>query len=571
MTVVAHPGSVGVLAVRTLRRWRLWTAVGTATLLSAIMLLTVYNVAERRAMATLEREQRMTAQLQLAALESELQKQRSAPSILADDSDVRRSLADPSPERSLAISRKLSKLKGQIGSAALYVLDARGVALSSSTASRVGTDYSHRPYFEDVMRAGSAEQFGLGTVKQFPGLYDAHRVDLNGRPLGVVVTVVKFAPMEATWRRDRTTTFVSDNSGRIALTSIPGLRFATLPATSPDTLETTLPTSDKGWRLTVIGSRGPARQEARSATLIAALALALLASLAAWMWRRRRLVTERAAAEALYRARLERDVASRTHELSDSNTRLSAEIHERQFAEHRLNMAQADLVQANKLAQLGQITAGVAHEVNQPLATIRALAENARKMIAKRKTDTPSQVDDNLDSIVRMSERIAHITGELRAFSRKATGDSITVSLKQTIDSSILLNKSRLRHNRVRLIRETIGAEVRVVAGRIRLEQVIVNLLQNACEALEDTADPVVNISASVDDDWVWLRIRDNGPGLDPRVLSQLFTPFVTTKENGLGLGLVIAHDIMRDFGGDLNVEQDGPGACFTLKLKKVA
>jgi two-component system C4-dicarboxylate transport sensor histidine kinase DctB len=252
-------------------------------------------------------------------------------------------------------------------------------------------------------------------------------------------------------------------------------------------------------------------------------------------------------------------VAARTAELR-------SEIHERQQAERRLNVLQADLVQANKLAQLGQITAGVAHEINQPLATIRVLAENSLAVGAAK----PALVSDNLGNIVRMSERIGHITGELRAFSRKASFDPEPVSLKETLDSSVLLNRSRLRDNKVRLVRDPIDAKLRVMAGRVRLEQVLVNLLQNAFEALEDTPGAEVRLSVTFDDDWVWLRVADNGPGLKPEVLAQLFTPFVTTKEKGLGLGLVIAHDILRDFGGELLAESSDKGAVFTLKLRKV-
>jgi two-component system C4-dicarboxylate transport sensor histidine kinase DctB len=170
-----------------------------------------------------------------------------------------------------------------------------------------------------------------------------------------------------------------------------------------------------------------------------------------------------------------------------------------------------------------------------------------------------------------MCERITHITGELRAFSRKATGETEPVSLKKTLDSSILLNKSRLRHNRVRLVRDQVDAALEVIGGRIRLEQVVVNLLQNAFEALEDTADPVVRIGVTVEDSWVWVRISDNGPGLDPKIEAQLFTPFTTSKEKGLGLGLVIARDILREFGGELTAETGGPGATFALKLRRVA
>ena len=142
--------------------------------------------------------------------------------------------------------------------------------------------------------------------------------------------------------------------------------------------------------------------------------------------------------------------------------------------------------------------------------------------------------------------------------------------MKAALDASIMLNRSRLRDNRVRLILEPIDPKLQIVGRRVRLEQVVVILLQNANEALESTTDPEVRITATADHDWVWLRISDNGPGLNSEVMAQLFTPFVTTKEKGLGLGLVIAHDILRDFGGELTAENATSGAVFTLKLRKV-
>jgi two-component system C4-dicarboxylate transport sensor histidine kinase DctB len=179
-------------------------------------------------------------------------------------------------------------------------------------------------------------------------------------------------------------------------------------------------------------------------------------------------------------------------------------------------------------------------------------------------------VRDNLGVVVRMCERISHITGELRAFSRKATGETRPVSVKRTLDSSILLNKSRLRHNRVRLLRDPIDPALEVIGGQIRLEQVFVNLLQNAFEALEGAPDPIVRIGVKVQPQWVWVNITDNGPGLESKIQAHLFTPFVTSKETGLGLGLVIARDIIREFGGELTAESGQAGATFSVKLKRV-
>lgn len=531
--------------------------------IAAISLIVIHSLSQARANADLVRDARSTAQLQLSVLQSELDKQRSAPVILADDSDVIDALAAPSPPRALEISKKLEKLQAETKSAVIYLLNTKGVAISASNyglpTSFVGSDYSFRDYFRDALAAGQAEQFALGTVSRRPGLYLAHRVEENGKTYGVVVVKVEFDTMEQAWAHAGQATFVTNAAGDILLTSNPRLRFKKGPKPGPAEIETALPAPADGWQLHLIAARQDADRAAAAVTIMAGMAELLLIILIAWLWRRRAISRERELAEVAYRENLERDVAARTAELR-------SEIHERQQAEKRLNILQADLVQANKLAQLGQITAGVAHEINQPLATIRVLAENSLAVGA----DKAAMIRDNLGNIVRMSERIGHITGELRAFSRKASFDPEPVSLKETVDSSILLNRSRLRDNKVKLVRDTIDAKQRVMGGRVRLEQVLVNLLQNAFEALEDTPGAEVRLAVTADDDWVWLRIADNGPGLKPEVQAQLFTPFVTTKEKGLGLGLVIAHDILRDFGGELLADSTDKGAVFTLKLRKV-
>src|SRR5262249_37785713 len=238
-----------------------------------------------------------------------------------------------------------------------------------------------------------------------------------------------------------------------------------------------------------------ARGEERAAALRAILAEMILAISMLWLSRRRKHLAEQANVEARYRVRLEQDVARRTQELSAVNNLLSKEISERQQAEGRLNELQADLVQANKLAQLGQITAGVAHEINQPLGAIRLLADNCIALLGRKDSKAPSLISDNLDNIVRLNERIGHITRELRAFSRKGNRETGPISLKDSLNSAILLSQSRLRKNRTKLVRDPFDPKLEVIGGRIRLEQVLVNLLQNAFEALEGTARPQIRIS----------------------------------------------------------------------------
>lgn len=548
--------------------------VVTGLIVSALLSLTmVYSLTYHRADQTLINDSLAKAQLKVLVLQSELEKQRAVSLILADDSDVIRALTEPDLARSRLISKKLEKLQSGTRSAVIYIVDRKGVTLSASNwslpSSFVGSNYSFRAYFRQALQTGRAEQFALGTVSRKPGLYLAHRVMHKGLAVGVVVVKVEFDQIERSWWRSEETTFVTDTQNEILLTSRPELRFRPGLIADTEQILTKIPAPAPGWNLSLLSSRQPARRAAEGATLTVAMAELLVMSVLLWLWRRQVLAREKTAEEARYRENLEKNVAHRTQELRTTNSRLQAEIRDRQQAEQKLSALQADLVQANKLASLGQITAGVAHEINQPLATIRLLAENAQAML-KRPAKAQTGIVENLGSIIRMSERISLITGDLRAFSRKANAETEPVRLKDTIESSILLNSSRLRTNRVRITVGPLDPTLQVMGGRIRLEQVLVNLLQNASEALEDHPEPQIWLTTHLEEDWVILSVRDNGPGLSPEIRERLFTPFVTTKPKGLGLGLVIAHDILRDFGGEISAENQEQGAVFNLRLRRV-
>jgi len=565
-------------------KWRWWrfSVIAGTLLFAAATLFEAHKIVYDRTAQQLHEEARISGQLRVLVLQSELERQRSIPMILADDSSVTAAFAMPDKDHFHSISLKLEKLTAQTKrpgaqteTAAIYVLNDQGVAVASSNwalpTSFIGSNYSFREYFQTAMSAGYAEQFALGTVSRKPGLYLARSIAVAGRHIGVVVLKVEFDELEATWAKTPDETFVTGANGMILLTQRPDWRFDLARRPASNEFLTSHAAPVEGWRLHLISSLEPAQKAGRSALATTLLLQILLVFLAAWWWRRRRRRSERLVAEVQYRQQLELDVATRTQELRHANEQLSREITDRREAERRLNNLQADLVQANKLASLGQIIAGVAHEINQPLATIRVLAENAIQVHDTLAHEgSPELVSNNMANIVRMSDRIGHITGELRAFSRKAMPETQPISLKETVDSSLLLNNSRLRQNSVAMVRDPIDSDLRVLAGRIRLEQVIVNLLQNAFEALKDHQSPVVHIALRDEGHWVVLSIIDNGPGLAPEVFAKIFTPFVTTKLQGLGLGLVIAHDIVRDFGGELWAETSSAGARFNIRLRKV-
>lgn len=575
---------------------------------------------------------RGAGQLNAALLRNNLDKFRALPLVLTRDVDLRATLQQPTPAQIESLDEKLDTLSRDVGASAIYVLDRSGYAIAASNwrepATFVGVDYQFRPYFRGAAANGSAEHFALGTISHEAGLYLSRRVDdTNGAMLGVVVLKVDFRDLEADWRQSNAPIFVTDEHGVVLLGSLPEWRFRVLAPLAPEVaqalrtslqfgdamfqplplhpplktitggqvvrtgqalpqipagaplLHTTLPIIESpGWTLHLLSPVQSALNRATAnAQLGALLAQSVLAAVVGTLLYRRHRARERTAQQLAIRHQLAAQVEERTAQLREVNQQLLAQMDERQRAEARLHTMQDELVQASKLALLGQVAAGVAHEINQPVTAIRAYADNAAEFL--RRHDHGS-VEENLGTIAALTERIGHITGELRAFSRKAGATVGPTSLKETLDGALLLVGPRARRQGVALQRPPVEQDYRVQANRIRLEQVLVNLLQNGLDALEGQADGRIVIALQDMGASVHLFVHDNGPGLSPQASARLFTPFHTTKAEGLGLGLVISRDIVAEFGGDLRAARPGEtifsaphgpgrGAMFTLTLRK--
>ncbi|MGH9917228.1 MAG: sensor histidine kinase, partial [Pyrinomonadaceae bacterium] len=266
------------------------------------------------------------------------------------------------------------------------------------------------------------------------------------------------------------------------------------------------------------------------------------------------------------RLELERRVAERTEALSTAHAELVMQAEERQKTENKLQTVQQELVQANRLAILGQVTAGVAHEINQPVAAIRSYADNAKTFLSRNQMEP---VKENLSAIAGLTERIGSITDELRTFSRKGTSDAGPTAVSDVIEGALLLLGSRFRQTVGKITTETPPVDVKVHGNRIRLEQVLINLMQNALEATEGGPSSRISVGYALADDEVQLTVADSGPGIPPEIMQALFTPFNTSKDRGLGLGLVICHDIVAEYGR-IEVESSSAGTEFTVHLKRV-
>jgi two-component system C4-dicarboxylate transport sensor histidine kinase DctB len=297
------------------------------------------------------------------------------------------------------------------------------------------------------------------------------------------------------------------------------------------------------------------------------LALLILFSVAA-IWIRRRQMAEMAMVQQkAAREELERRVVERTRDLSLTRDSLQAEISNHRTTETKLQAVQQDLVQANRLAILGQVAAGVAHEINQPVATIRAYADNAKVFLDRQQAEP---LKENLDLIAGLTDRIGAITDDLKALARRGRTAAEPVLLGEVLEGAVMLLKSRFTGSLDMLTIEGMPDDLKVMGSRLRLEQVFINLLQNALEAVEGHAGGGrVTVSAVASAKDVTIMVADNGPGIAADILAELFQPFNSSKETGLGLGLVICKDIVADYGGRLTVDTGDGGTRFTVHLKR--
>ncbi|MFP5078101.1 ATP-binding protein [Rhizobium sp. YIM 134829] len=596
---------------------RIWLAFLLAALaLVAVAWVAAGVMARGDALDTLATQAKTDASLKVAHLRAVLERPRALPFLLAQDGQVAEALGSRSQAVHETLSAKLAAIVAGTEASVIYVVGKDGVAISSSNwqdaTSFVGNDYSFRDYFIRGMATGKAEHFALGSVSKRPGLYLSQRVEGPGGPLGIVVAKVEFDQIEADWQAARRPTYVTDENGVVLITSLPSWRFMATEALSTESvaairaslqfgdapltplpltvtealgpgvdrlrgvlpggreseflrIATTVPSTS--WQLnSLVETQAAVNALVRERRLLALAGIAPVIALAALLLARRQSAARRLARELSAREELEARVKARTDDLLRARDRLESEIADHRATEAKLQGVQDDLVHANRLAILGQVAAGVAHEINQPLATIRAYADNARIFLTREQR---ASVDDNLQSIALLTERIGGITDELKSFARKGRAPAETVAVAALIDSVIMLLKSRFAGplDRVRITLP--DPSLTVIGNRLRLEQVLINLVQNALEAVALRPAGSVTVTALSDGEAATIAIADNGPGIEAGILAQLFKPFNTSKERGLGLGLVIAKDILADYDGTLSVETSETGTCFTIRLRR--
>ena len=581
-----------------------------------------YRLSERAGIRALAEDGERQLELNARAVESEITKYNYLPSLLELNDDVRRLLQTPSNYRRQRVNDYLEGLNGRSGSLATYVLDTSGRVLATSNwrepSSYLGEDLSFRAYFQDAVQGKPGRFYGIGSTTGEPGYYLAHGLRQGERIIGVAVVKVRLDALEQRWQRARLEAYVSDENGIIILSSDPARRLKAVQPLGPNTrerlarslqyhwwaleelqplartplgdgieqvsyasaatagrapgrinyLEQSRPLADTPWRLTLLTPLQDQRRATIGNALLAAGSCALLIFFGLALNQRRKVIATRLAArEALQRANneLERRIAERTADLSASNERLKAEIRERRQTEAHLRQTQDELVQAGKLAVIGQMSTSIAHELNQPLAALRTLSGNTVRFLQRGALDVAGS---NLQTINELVDRMGKITASLRAFARRG-GDGGQASLGQAVDAALMLLQPRLQRSPAQ-IEHGYAGDARLGIDQTRLEQILVNLIGNALDAMGEQAERRLWLSGAADGASYRLEVRDNGPGIAPELRGHLFEPFFTTKpgEQGLGLGLTLSASLAAAAGGSLGVHHpEAGGTAFVLSL----
>ncbi|MFY0991274.1 sensor histidine kinase [Halomonas sp. C05BenzN] len=588
------------------------------------------QVAREQALQNLVREAENELRLSAAGLEGHLTRHDYLPRLLASREGVQRFLSAPQSQNAMPLNLLLDRFRATADVSDVYLLDRDANTLAASNwhlpNTFIGQNYAFRSYYQDAIAGGQGRFYGLGVQSLERGYYFSAPVWLDdtqpdSTPDGVMVVKVLLDEVEESWADQDAELLVTDEDNIIFMASRPELRMAALQPLSEEERQTLLatrryadeplspsgievlerrgdqsrlvsfsrgslaegsylslsrPLEEFGWDMHILKPLTPVFRAQWLSALLAGGLYGIVILGGGIGWQRLRLRREREQfaereRQTLARARdeLERNVERRTRDLVETNRRLSGEIEERRRAEANLRQTRDELIQAAKLAVLGQLAAGINHELNQPLAAIRAYAENARAFLKRQRLEAASS---NLDQIVELTTRMAEISAQLRQFSRKS-GDTLTaVSVPSCFDYALRLFQTRLRDAGVEVERRWPRDEAWVRADLVRLEQVLVNLIGNALQAMSEATSPRLLLSIEQDDDTVTIGVADNGPGIAEENLARIFEPFFTTKSpgSGLGLGLSISSRIIDDLGGRLSAaNRPGGGALFTIILPR--
>ncbi len=551
-----------------------------------------FLVAERIALADLRTRLDQSILLTSRAVISEIDRFRSLPDVAAEDARIRAALADASAIP--AANSYLERVSSHAGASELFLINAAGITIASSNWARpgsfVGQTYAFRPYFRQAMDEGRGQFYAIGVTTGVPGYFLSRKVG-EGSIEGVLVVKLDLRPLQQTWRAAGVQTAISDGDGVIFLSGRDDWLYRPLSPLSQDALvrigtertydgvslsaampilpefpvsadtegdgwiarSSALPGT--GWSLIAAEPSGPVRVIAwATAAATALLALFVAGVIKATEQRRQILALRLSQSE-----RLEEMVKARTADLG-------REVEARTLAEAELRAAQEHLIHAEKMAALGRMSTAIVHEISQPLAAMEAtLAATGTSLGTANKPAL-----ERLERARGLIRRMQRTTKHLKSFGRKESGQLSLIDLMPVVHSAMELVLPRARAVGVVPSFEHPADPVTVLAGAVRMEQVVVNLLLNALDAVEGISDARIVIRLDMADGHALLEVSDTGTGIASDILPRIAEPFFSTKEGGegLGLGLSISRAILSEFGGAMQIQsQEGEGTKIMVTL----
>lgn len=524
------------------------------------------------------------AQLRLALysgnMVSELQRNSIVPRLLASDAELIGALNSNDYQRT---SQRLLSFVDEIGAAAILLLDSDGLVVAATDRNRLGETQRNLPHFREAARAS---QTVFTTHKHDTDVYDfaySRKILSNNKPLGVIVVEVDLRKFQSAWAGISDAVIVAAAGGQIllatenswvglpeqealALRSAPSAIDRAIQATQDWTvlsadaymqgkavMRQELRVPFRGWNMVLFTTYGGIRQRVNAVLALEIMGFSIFLALAFYQLSRQTLT------RALF-------FQQESVDLRQLNIRLQREISERKKVEKNLEVAEQTLAQSSKLAALGEMSAAVSHELNQPLAAMKTYLAGAKLLLQRKRLEEALSSFQRIDDLIG---RMSAITRQLKSYARKGGEELVPVDVRMAVNGALEIMEPQLKSRQISLSKTMPSAPVMILGDQLRLEQVVVNLLRNALDAISAVPTPEIELLL-LGGETASLTVRDNGEGISD--LDDLFEPFFTTKKpgDGVGLGLAISSGIITDLGGRLvarNSETTGAVFEFTLPI----
>lgn len=542
-------------------------------------------------------------------LESTLARHEALPGLMVLERKLAAALDERTAARHDEANAYLQAVAQAARLSAAYLMDHDGVTLAASNWNQpvtfLGQNYGFRPYVQEALAGRFGRFYGIGATTGEAGYFLASQLRAASSGHGVLAIKLSLEPIEEALRQSGEAVFAVDRAGVVILSSVSEWKYRALqPLSAPararleqtrqygghalaplaphgvavgqervrlardgvqaDFSIASRPVGSLGWQMLILTDQKASREAAWLAavatTALTALALGVLLHL---RFQQRAESALRAVGESL-----ERRIQKRTAQLTEANAALELKVQQLKRTEAILRETRDTAVQAGKLAVLGQMSAGMTHELNQPLAALHTLSDNAARLIEQERT---AEAYENLRLISQLADRMGRIVTQLKAFARKGPAVLEPVGVAAALEHALMIVEPKRHEVGARIDVQILPPQLRVLAEAGRLEQVLVNLLRNGLDAVAGLPEPVLYVRVREEEHGATIRVRDHGPGIAPEVMAQLFEPFHTTKPvgQGLGLGLALSLTIVEGFGGKLegrDLAGEGAEFCVTLE-----